>query len=118
MVFALSVFPLAMGSRGHVMSSSSSRERLVARLRRRMESSGTAYGAMTLIVLVSGIVAFFSSVVMLHMGIDQMSLRYPLAVGCAYVAFVGLVRSWLVSQRARQRRLVEDQGMTPAVIAG
>ncbi len=59
---------------------------------------------MFVIVLVTGAAGFFFSFLMLKAGIETMWIRYPLAVGFAYVLFLLLLRVWmaLVELRARQ----------------
>lgn len=50
---------------------------------------------MSLIVTLTGAVGFLASFTLLHVGIDTMAIRYPTAVGIAYVAFLGLLWAWL-----------------------
>ena len=50
---------------------------------------------MLLIVLATGALGFLCSVILLHLGCSAMYLRYPLAVGLAYLAFLGFLRLWL-----------------------
>ncbi|HEX8564627.1 MAG TPA: hypothetical protein VF648_03090 [Pyrinomonadaceae bacterium] len=54
---------------------------------------------MSLILLLTGFVGFLSSFLLLHSGISQMWLRYPLAILSAYIAFLLLLRLWLAVQR-------------------
>lgn len=60
---------------------------------------------MTLIVTATGLAGFLASFVLLHLGLDKMWLRYPLAVGISYAIFFLLLRLWIVYQ---QRSLVQD----------
>ena len=50
---------------------------------------------MALIVSLTGAIGFFASVALLHARIDSMWLRYPLAVGFAYGAFLFLLWRWV-----------------------
>ncbi len=50
---------------------------------------------MMIILLLTGCAGFLSSFVLLHSGISQMWMRYPLAILAAYVAFLLLLRLWL-----------------------
>ncbi len=58
---------------------------------------------MSLILLVTGLVGFLVSFVLLRAGLGRMWLRYPLAVIAAYVAFLLLLRLWLFYQRRVRR---------------
>jgi hypothetical protein len=51
------------------------------------------------IVLASGTVSLFSSIVLLESGVLSMAIRYPLAVVCGYAAFLGGIRLWLGAHR-------------------
>lgn len=50
---------------------------------------------MLLIVSATGALGFLSSFLMLKAGVSTMALRYPLAVGLSYLAFLALLRLWL-----------------------
>lgn len=50
---------------------------------------------MALIVFLTGIIGFFSSVMLLHADLDAMWIRYPLSIGLAYCAFLLLLWCWL-----------------------
>ena len=50
---------------------------------------------MILILSLTGSVGFLASFLLLHIGVDQMWMRYPLAILSAYVAFLLLLRLWL-----------------------
>lgn len=56
---------------------------------------------MSLILLFTGFVGFLSSFLFLHCGVNQMWLRYPLAILSAYVAFLLLLRLWLAFHRSQ-----------------
>ena len=48
-------------------------------------------------LMLSGSIAagFLGDIVMLHAGLREMRIRYPLAIGMAYLGFLGGVRLWL-----------------------
>lgn len=70
---------------------------------------------MTLIAALTGGFGLLSSFVMLRLGLDSMALRYPLAVGCAYLFFLFLIWIWLranAESYADAPDLVQDFGGT------
>lgn len=62
---------------------------------------------MSLILLLTGFAGFLSSFLLLHCGVNQMWLRYPLAILSAYAAFLLLLGLWLGFHRS-QRNLDFD----------
>lgn len=56
---------------------------------------------MTLILSLTGLVAFLTSFLLLHSGVSQMWLRYPLAILSAYGAFLLLLRLWIALHRSQ-----------------
>lgn len=60
------------------------------------------------VLALAGGIGFLSAVLMLHAGIERMWLRYPLAVLVAWIAFLGLVRLWVVIEG---RLFVPDEEM-------
>jgi len=54
-----------------------------------------------LIVTLAGLAGFLISHVLLHHGIPEMWLRYPIAVLAGYLAFLALLRLWVEIERAR-----------------
>jgi hypothetical protein len=66
----------------------------VSRLRAYLERAHWPRLQMSLIVLVTGAVGFLASYLMLSSGLQAMWLRYPLAAGLAYLAFVVLLWTW------------------------
>jgi hypothetical protein len=54
---------------------------------------------MSVILLLTGFAGFLSSFLLLHLGVSQMWLRYPLSILSAYAAFLLLLRLWLAFQR-------------------
>lgn len=68
---------------------------------------------MLVLVAVTAACGLLSSALLLHAGVTRMAVRYPLAVGLAYLAFLGLVAIWLrrFQLRARDSRGSEDGGV-------
>jgi hypothetical protein len=62
---------------------------------------------MAFLVLLTGLAGLIASFVMLRAGIDSMALRYPLAVGCAFLAFLFQLWLWLRLRHHWHRDLVE-----------
>src|SRR5688500_3218802 len=69
---------------------------------------------MLVLVCVTALTGFATSYGLLHAGLTSMALRYPLAVGAAYVVFLGLVRLWL--RRFRLRSRGSDGGLDLEVV--
>lgn len=89
------------------------RELLVARLHRRLALGWPRLlvGAM---VALTGLAGFLASVVLLHLGVASMGLRYALAVAVAYGAFLLQLRLWLAAQRrAAERRRAGRREVDP-----
>jgi hypothetical protein len=55
------------------------------------------------LVTVTGGVGFIASFLLLHAGMRSMAVRYPLAAGIGYAAFLGLVWVWLRRYRLATR---------------
>jgi hypothetical protein len=66
---------------------------------------------MLVLVCVTALAGFATSYSLLHIGLTSMTLRYPLAVGVAYLVFLGLVKLWLRRYRLRTR-VTAHQGST------
>ncbi|UJB21287.1 MULTISPECIES: hypothetical protein [Lysobacter] len=66
----------------------------VSRLRAYLERAHWPRLQMSLIVLVTGAIGFLASYWMLNSGLQAMWLRYPLAAGLAYLAFMVLLWTW------------------------
>ncbi len=62
---------------------------------------------MTLIVTATGLAGFLASFILLHVGLEKMWLRYPLAVGVSYCVFLLLLKAWIGCQQS-ERSLVQD----------
>ncbi len=61
----------------------------------RLDADGYPRLQMSLLVGLTGLAGLFASVLMLHAGVDAMGVRYPLATGAAYGAFLILLWLWL-----------------------
>ncbi len=53
---------------------------------------------MALMLSFTGLAGFLTSALLLHLGVDALSIRYAIAVLVAYGAFVLLVRGWIARQ--------------------
>jgi FtsH-binding integral membrane protein len=62
---------------------------------------------MAFLVLLTGLAGLIASFIMLRAGIDSMALRYPLAVGCAFLAFLFQLWLWLRLRHHWHRDLVD-----------
>jgi hypothetical protein len=84
----------------------SERDRAIKRIRTRLERRASPRLHMMVLVALTAAVGLLASFSMLSAGLTSMEARYPLAVGIAYLAFLGLVGLWLrrFRLRARQRR--------------
>ncbi len=69
------------------------------------------------LVSIAGVVGFFVSYILLHCGIEEMWIRYPLAVIGGYLAFLVLLRLWVEIERDRydasQVNIPTDAPMQP-----
>jgi hypothetical protein len=87
------------------------RGRLLGRVRGHLRRRGISRGIVSGIMFVTALAGFLASVLLLKAGVEQMWLRYPLAVLIAWGAFLGLVRFWAELERATMR-MDEDLGRT------
>jgi len=71
----------------------------------------------TLILLLTGVAGFLTSVVLLRLGISPMWLRYPVAILFAYGVFLILLRVWLSLSRPRYWELDDAADITVEVIS-
>jgi hypothetical protein len=74
---------------------SEARRRELARIRSMLERLHSPRLQMSLIVALTASVGFLASVTLLYSGVGAMWLRYPLAVLCAYAAFLFFLWCWL-----------------------
>jgi len=92
------------------------RRRRVERIKVRLGRAGWPRLTMTAIMILTWAAWFLSSAGLLRLGIDSMALRYPLAVGIAYLAFLGMLWAWLRvmnSGRARAEALADASPASP-----
>ena len=68
---------------------------------------------MALIVMVTGLLGFLASWILLHTGMDSMTVRYPLAVGIAYLGFLGLLWAWLRTRAEDWSDVPDLSGLLP-----
>ena len=87
------------------------RSHAVLQLRHQLEQDSFPRLQMALIVGLTGCFGLLSSFALLHAGIDSMALRYPLALGLAYLFFLALLWLWL-------RTKAEDYGDIPDLSGG
>jgi hypothetical protein len=83
------------------------------RLRMRLLRRGLPRLQMTVIVTVTGVVAFLFSFLLLRAGLTSMALRYPLAATLAYLLFLGQLRIWLAAVRRRAERSLDVDVFEP-----
>src|SRR5829696_9146476 len=93
------------------------RARKIEFLRRRLLRKGHPRLHATLILLLTGVAGFLTSVVLLRLGISPMWLRYPVAILFAYGVFLILLRVWLSLSRPRYWELDDAVDMTVEVIS-
>lgn len=72
-----------------------SRSKAIARMQRKLLASSSPRAQMALIVALTGAFGLLSSFVLLRFGLETMALRYPLALGLAYLFFLFLIWLWL-----------------------
>ena len=70
------------------MTLPSQRQREIRRLRSELLANGFPRLKMLLIVTLTGGSGFLASMIMLNGGVHLMTLRYPAAVGIAYLVFL------------------------------
>lgn len=67
----------------------------IRRLMAKLEGDGFPRLQMFFLVALTGLAGLAASFTLLHGGVDTMLVRYPLAVGCAYLVFLFLLWLWL-----------------------
>src|SRR5215813_2610599 len=75
------------------------RERRIDIVRRRLVRRSRPRFHVTLILSLTTLAGFLTSVVLLHSGVSWMWLRYPLAISLAYGVFLFLLGMWLSLHR-------------------
>lgn len=94
------------------------RARAIQQMRERLARDRFPRLQMALIVALTGGLGLLASFVLLQLGLDTMALRYPLALGCAYAFFLGLLWLWLRTNAADHADLAHlldlpDGGLAP-----
>lgn len=75
--------------------SAPTREQALQRTRLHLQRHSYPRLQMALIVALTGGIGFLASFTLLHLGMNGMALRWPLALGLAYAGFLGLLGLWL-----------------------
>ncbi len=81
----------------------------IIRVQRQLEQDAYPRLQMGLIVALTGAAGWLLSALLLALGMDQMALRYPAALGGAYLVFLGLLWLWLRTQ-------AQDYDLLPDVV--
>ena len=76
-----------------------SRSRVLARIEGRIRRFASPRLQMAVMVAGTGVAGFFASVLLLHLGLHALWLRYGLAVGVAYVVFLLFCWLWVLWHR-------------------
>jgi hypothetical protein len=87
----------------------------ISRLRERLNHDGYPRLQMLLLVSLTSVAGALASVGLLHLGLFTQWLRYPMAVGVAYMAFLTLLWVWL---RARSQDFSEVVEAVPDLLSG
>jgi len=87
--------PFRPFARRHPIPPTSPRTRELDRLQHALERLHSPRLQMSVIVALTGAIGFLSSVALLHSGVHQLWLRYPLAVAISYAGFLSLLWCWL-----------------------
>lgn len=77
------------------------RTRVRAAVRRYFEKRSAPKTILSLLLIITGFFGFLMSFASLHLGLEQMWVRYPLAVFASYGFFLGLLRLWVELERSR-----------------
>lgn len=77
------------------------RTRVHAAVRRYFEKRSAPKTILSLLLIITGFFGFLISFASLHLGLEQMWVRYPLAVLASYGFFLGLLRLWVGLERSR-----------------
>ena len=75
------------------------RKRIIERVRRQLLRGGWPRLFVSFLLILTGGAGFLVSSALLHLGLEVMAVRYPLAVLAAYTVFLLLQRLWLALQR-------------------
>jgi predicted secreted protein len=97
--------------RDHEMEDKKERARLIEQARRYLESAGRPRLVMLGVLSVTLAAGFLASVAMVHLGVVQMHIRYPLAVAVAYATFLWQLRCWLRRQPLVSQLSEDPEGL-------
>lgn len=75
------------------------RQRRIEIIRQRLLRKRWPRLQISLIIMLTGFTGFLTSFILLQWGLDQMAVRYPIAIAVAYFAFLTLLALWLWLQR-------------------
>ena len=71
-----------------------SRQQLIRELRRNLESTENPRLFMALLIAITGMTGFIASVILLHLGLHTLWLRYLIAGSIAYLVFLAMLYQW------------------------
>ena len=75
------------------------RDKTIRRVKRRLLANGLPRLQMVVILAITGFAGFIASILLLHLGVQWMWVRYPLAIAAGYCIFLLLLRLWLALHR-------------------
>ena len=87
---------------------------LVVRMRRRIERDSFPRLQMMGLVGLTGLSGWWASLGLLALGVDAMALRYPLALGLAYLVFLALLWLWLRTRDDPTVDIPDLSGLVPS----
>lgn len=90
------------------------RAQVLMRVRQQLVMHSFPRMQMALIVALTGALGLLASYGLLQAGIHSMALRYPLALGCAYAGFLGLLWLWLHTQTSDYRDVPDLAQVIPS----
>ena len=91
----------------------------VERAHEYLRQAGRPRLAMVGMLMAAGAAGFVASAAMVRVGVGSMAVRYPLAVGVAYAALLGVLWAWLRRQRAAGPVVDDPEGLLlPGLAAG
>ncbi len=82
----------------------SPRAKTVQRIAAHLRHRGFPRVQMVVVVALTGAFGLLASFLLLHLGVDSMAVRYPLALSVAYLFFLALIGMWL---RAKSETYVD-----------
>jgi hypothetical protein len=90
------------------MNDDTKRAQLVEEVHQHLERAGRPRLVMFVVLAITLAAGFMASVTMVHLGVDRMSVRYPIAVAFAYATFLGMLWVWLLGQQVVDPELSKD----------